>query len=151
MISTAIDAETGCHSMNFLHNFGSAILLSQFASRQLQGLHTLIDRKRIPVEKSDDFYRQTLALDRITGEGRFGRCYHRYSLIRKVTVAVASIIIVPALAVFLLSKVPSFGSQINELMARSCQISCGSFTLWARQADFCFWCWLQGISIRAPF
>ncbi|MEL4375198.1 DUF6097 family protein [Brucella cytisi] len=103
--------------MNFLHNFGSAILLSQFASRQLQGLHTLIDRKRIPVEKSDDFYRQTLALDRITGEGRFGRCYHRYSLIRKVTVAVASIIIVPALAVFLLSKVPSFGSQINELMA----------------------------------
>src|SRR5690606_35303592 len=95
----------------------SAILLSQFASRQLEGLHTLIDRKRIPVEKSDDLYRQTLALDRIAGEGSFGRCYRRYTTIRKVTLALASIIVIPALIVFLLSKVPSFGSQINELIA----------------------------------
>ncbi len=103
--------------MSFLHNFGSAILLSQFASRQLEGLHTLIDRKRIPVEKSDDFYRQTLALDRIAGEGRFVRCYQRYTMVRQVTVALATMIIVPALIVFLLSKVPSFGSQLSELMA----------------------------------
>lgn len=102
--------------MNFLHHFGSAILLSQFASRQLEGLHALIDWKSVAVEKSDDFYKQTLALDKIAGEGSFGRCYHRYSMIRKITIALASIIIVPALAVFLLSKVSSFGTQINELM-----------------------------------
>ncbi|ASV88646.1 hypothetical protein CES85_3067 (plasmid) [Ochrobactrum quorumnocens] len=103
--------------MNFLHNFGSAILLSQFASRQLEGLHTLMDWKRIPVGKSDDFYRQTLAFDKIVGEGSFGRCYQRYFLIRKAMVALASIIIVSALIVFLLSKVPSLGGQINELIA----------------------------------
>lgn len=103
--------------MNFLQNFGSAILFSQFASRQLEGLHALIDWKNVPIEKTDDFFKQTLAFDRVSGKGSFGRCYQRYTMIRKAMVALASIIIVPALIVFLLSKIPSFGSQINELMA----------------------------------
>ncbi|MCX8281073.1 DUF6097 family protein [Phyllobacterium sp. 0TCS1.6C] len=103
--------------MNFLSNFGAAMLLSQFAGRQLEGLHGLIDWKRIPVEKSDDFYKQTIALERVAGTGGFERRFKAYSLVRKSMVGLATVVIVPALALFVLSKIPSFEARITELMS----------------------------------
>ncbi|MGS0895599.1 DUF6097 family protein [Burkholderia stagnalis] len=99
--------------MSFLHNFGSAIIMTQFFQRQLAALHAMIDRRQIPVPKIDHFYHQAISLERLISDGSFERRYRSYSLARIALVSIATVIIVPALGLFLLSKIPSFGEKIR--------------------------------------
>ena len=101
--------------MNFLHTFGASVQFMQFAKQQLASMHKFIDRVRVPSERSDDFFQQAIMLEKTTGYDDFARNFKRYRAVRKVTVAVASVITAVALIIFLLSKFEPTGAAIRAV------------------------------------
>ncbi|SNB73287.1 hypothetical protein SAMN07250955_110103 [Arboricoccus pini] len=101
--------------MNFLYTFGSNVLFNNFAMRQIEAFHAFIDSNKVPVNKIDDLYKQTIALDRLAGTGGFERCFRRYSITRKILIILAIVIIIPALSIFLISKIQSLEAITNSL------------------------------------
>ncbi len=99
--------------MNFLHTFGASVQSMLFAKQQLASMHKLMDHARIPSEKSDDFFQQAILLEKTTGNDDFARNFKRYAAVRRTTVAVASVITVIALILFLLSKFEPTGAAIR--------------------------------------
>ena len=96
--------------MNFLSNLGSSLQFLHLAKQQLQGMHTMIDAKQIPVEKSDDFFQQAIDLERSLGDKAYAQSLSRYQSARKAMIAIASVVLVIAVAFYALSK---FGPTSN--------------------------------------
>ncbi len=104
-------------AVNFLTNLGASLQFIAFAKQQLQGLHALIDAKKIPVEKSEDFFEQTSALERALGEQAYGQSLNRYHSAKKGLVVGAGTILAVALIIYGLSMFGPTSGLIKGLMS----------------------------------
>ncbi|CAM4070019.1 MotA/TolQ/ExbB proton channel domain-containing protein [Bordetella tumbae] len=104
-------------AVNFLTNLGASLQFIAFAKQQLQGLHALIDTKKIPVEKSEDFFEQTSALEQALGDQAYGQSFNRYKSAKKGLVVGAGTILAIALIVYGLSMFGPTSGLIKGLMS----------------------------------
>ena len=117
--------------MNFLHNLGSSLEFLHFAKQQLQGMHSLIDAKQIPVGKSTDFFQQATDLERALGDKAYAQSLSRYRGAKKTLIIIASIVLALAVILYASSK---FGPTSSMFQAVFGQIT-SNFVLFSTTAS----------------
>lgn len=89
--------------VNPLYNLGASLQFLQFAKQQLQGMHSLIDARQIPVAKSEDFFPQALGLARTVEDTSYARTLRRYGTAKNGLIIAASLTLAIAVIIYGLS------------------------------------------------